>query len=253
MAKAISSIEKLKYDVVIELADARAINISNINFVTNKPKLTLAAKSDLTDLHNKQDIIYYSKNDKNIKNIIIKKLESILKDKIKKAHIKGLVNPTFSILVIGLPNIGKSTLINTLVGKNKTIIENRPGVTRSNNLIKLNNMFYIYDTPGIMFKKIDNICDGYVLCLLNCIKKEIIPLNDVINFAFEYYKSKYFQQFSNVFQINKNTTFDEFILYCCKKYNFSSISNSNDVNRCYEHLFKLFSSNELFKVNYETL
>jgi ribosome biogenesis GTPase A len=90
---------------------------------------------------------------------------------------KGLLIPQFYILVVGLPNIGKSSLINFITEYNtKTIVQNKAGTTRRNQMVKINDNLFLYDTPGIMVKKIDNDNQGYILALLNLIKKEVIPL-----------------------------------------------------------------------------
>jgi ribosome biogenesis GTPase A len=187
MASATKKLKEIKpLDLIVEIIDARAIKTSKNEALLkefNKPKMTIALKSDLSDyktIKAPKDVIVGSIKDLSFKEKIIEQLYIFFQPKIDSLMKKGLLVPQFYIMVVGLPNVGKSSIINFLGARGaKAIVQNRPGVTRKNQMIKLNDNFFIYDTPGIMVKKITSVTQGYILALLNLIKREVLPIKEV--------------------------------------------------------------------------
>jgi len=181
-------------DIVFEVIDARIPYTSKnreIEAMTkNKPRILVMTKKDLCDIEvTNKWINHYEKlgynvvlvdliHDKNINNIlnVTNKLANDINDKRKQ---KGLKPRSVRILILGIPNVGKSTLINKLVGKKATNVGNKPGVTKSLEWIRINNELELLDTPGILWPKLDGINTGLNLASMTAIKEEILNKEEV--------------------------------------------------------------------------
>ncbi len=254
MAKAIADLQSKKknFDMLIEIVDARCPHISSNRELLGSfklPVLTVAVKQDLAVIDN--NFLNISTNNKKTRSIIINKIKQELKSKIDKCRSKGLLNPQFNILVLGLPNIGKSSFINLLLNKNNLLVQNYPGVTRKQTLVKIDNMIFLNDSPGILFKNIDNNTTGYILSLIGCIKKEVIPMYEVIKFGYEFYCKKYPNQIKQKFGLNEFGNFEQFLELVCKKYQYILDGNKLDKQRALEYLYSMFMNGKICKINYE--
>lgn len=244
-------------DLIIEVVDARAIKSSSnyelLNQIANKPILTIALKSDYSSLSSSpnSNILLGSIKDKNFRQTIINKINELLHDKIAKAHKKGIINPKFSILVVGLPNMGKSSLINFLKNKKVLIAKNMPGVTRNQNLVAINQNLFLIDTPGILLKKIDDIETAYKLVLINAIKRDVLVLEHVLNYGFKYYQTNHLSELLNYYNLKNVVDYEDFVSQVCKQKNWITINNQNDINRFEDQIFNDFSLNKICKVNFD--
>ncbi|WP_201722548.1 ribosome biogenesis GTPase YlqF [Anoxybacillus sp. UARK-01] len=209
MAKAKREVqEKLKLiDIVFELVDAR-IPLSSRNpmideILANKPRIVLLNKADMADeAITVQWISYFeqqalhalaidSQGGKGTKQIVAA-AKNMLKDKFAKMAAKGIKNPRpMRALIVGIPNVGKSTLINRLAGKHIAKTGDKPGVTKAQQWIKVGKEMELLDTPGILWPKFEEEEVGLKLAATGAIKDAILNLQDVAVYALRFLNQHY--------------------------------------------------------------
>jgi ribosome biogenesis GTPase A len=231
MAKAKREIqEKLKLvDFVIELVDAR-VPISSQNpmlqeVLGQKEKLVLLMKKDLADPEiTKQWIDHFAKEDirsiainaheKEDTQLIIKEAKAIGEKKLERLVKKGIKPRPIRAMIVGIPNVGKSTVINRLVNRNIAKTGDRPGVTKSQQWIKVKKDFELLDTPGILWPKFEDQEVGYKLAAIGTIKDQILHLDDIAVFILKFLKKHYPEQLNERYGLSLDvddivTWFDE--------------------------------------------
>lgn len=244
-------------DMIIEVVDARAIysssNYELLNQIAHKPVLTIALKSDYSSLTTSPspNILLGSIKDKNFRQVVINKINEMLHDKIARAHKKGILKPKFSLMVVGLPNLGKSSLINFLKNKKVLVAKNMPGVTRNQNLVAINDTLYLIDTPGILLKRIDDIETAYKLVLINAIKKDVLVLEHVLKYGFEYYQANHLNSLLNYYHLDHVNDYEDFVNQVCQQKHWITTNGQNDINRFEDQIFNDFSLNKICKVNFD--
>lgn len=222
MAKAKREIEeKLKFvDIVFELVDAR-VPISSRNpmindILKNKPRLILLTKSTMSDEHFNNKFVNEINENNNTKallidsisglniNKIVSMCKTVLKDKLEKEQARGMKPRAIKAMVLGIPNVGKSTLINKLVGKKTAIVGNKPGVTKSLQWIRINKDLDLLDTPGVLWPKFDDQKVGYNLAMSGAIKDDIIYKDDLILYFIDFLK-QYYPNALSLYGVNVDT------------------------------------------------
>ena len=176
-------------DVVIELVDAR-VPFSSKNpdidqLARNKSRIILLNKNDMADEEKTKEWVRYyeekgfftalvnsksGKGVKNVQNVIMK----ACKEKIERDRKRGIINRPIRAMVVGIPNVGKSTFINSFAGKVCTKTGNRPGVTKGKQWIRLNKNVELLDTPGILWPKFEDQKVGLRLAFIGSIRDEIL-------------------------------------------------------------------------------
>lgn len=184
-------------DIVYEVIDARMPLSSKVvdidALVKDKPRILIVTKYDLCDKEETDKLINYYKglgyitvvvdliSGKNVNQIIIESTK-LLQDMNEKRKLKGLKPRNMRALIVGAPNVGKSTLINRLVGKKVASIGDRPGVTKNLGWIRIHKDIDLLDSPGILWPKLENQYQAFILASLSSIKEEIINSQDLALF-----------------------------------------------------------------------
>lgn len=208
MAKARREIEeKMKLiDIVIELVDARIPQSSRNpmldQVIKDKPRLLVLNKVDLADENvTRAWIRYFEQQGMNVISVnskkgqgmkeIIQSSREMLQEKREKLVAKGVKNRPIHALIVGIPNSGKSTLINRMAKKNIAKTGNRPGVTTQQQWIKVGKDFELLDTPGILWPKFEDESVGLRLAATGAIKDQLLDFTDIATFLLTYYKKEY--------------------------------------------------------------
>ena len=199
--------ENIKHvDFVTILVDAR-LPLSSQNpmltkIVGDKPKLLILNKSDLADSNRTKEWRTYfekqgiktlainSKEQSTVK-LVTDAAKSLMSEKIQCLRERGIQKETLRTMIIGIPNAGKSTLMNRLAGKKIAVVGNKPGVTKGQQWLKSNKDLEILDTPGILWPKFEDELVGLKLALTGAIKDQLLPMDEVTIFGLNYFKTYY--------------------------------------------------------------
>ena len=206
-------------DIVFEVIDSR-IPLSSKNkdidsLINSKPHVLIMTKIDLCDKDKTGRWIKYYEdkgyivitidliNKPNTK-IIFDKIKPLIDNLNEKRKSKGLKPRRARILVVGVPNVGKSTLINRLVGRKATNVGNRPGVTKNLEWIRINDKIELLDTPGILWPRLDDYEIAHNLASMTAIKEEVLDEEDIAIFIIKKLISSYPGYINNRYKTEEN-------------------------------------------------
>lgn len=205
-------------DIVVEIIDAR-IPVSSSNpdlsdIIQNKPKLILLNKSDKANSNATQKWIeYYKKRNitalpvdcKSGKGLdrFVPTVRKILEEKFKIQQNKGIKNPILRVMIVGIPNVGKSSFINRISKQSRAKVEDKPGVTRGNQWYNISKDLEMLDTPGILWPKFDDRTVGEHLAFTGAIKDNILDVELLAADLLELFKQNTPQGFLNRFKLSE--------------------------------------------------
>ena len=234
-------------DIIYEVIDARMPVSSKIkdidDLIKDKPRILIMTKYDLCDKKETDKFISYYEslgykvvpvdlaNNKNVKKVLDLS-ESVSKELNEKRKSKGLKPRNLRALIIGIPNVGKSTLINRLVGKRAAGVGNKPGFTKSLSWIRINKDIDLLDSPGILWPKLENQYEARILAIFSSIKEEILNKEDLALFAIDILTKLYKEKLEERYNIKiDNMTNVEIMEEIAKKRGCVTKGNITDYER----------------------
>ncbi|MFR7590824.1 MAG: ribosome biogenesis GTPase YlqF [Longibaculum sp.] len=272
MAKARREIsERMKViDIVIELVDARAPYSSKNpmlnDIVKQKPRLIVLTKKDMADeAHTKAWVAYYESlgyqaMSVNLKNFneyqkIIEKCRHVLKPKMDKELARGLKPRAIRAMVLGIPNVGKSTFINKLANRKATVTGNKPGVTKAQQIIRVAKDFELFDTPGVLWPKFEDEHIARNIALLGSIKQDILPLDDLFIYAIQYLAQNYPALLQERYQLEVDLDDENWLLktfeHIAQKRKVKPLKGEVDYDRVIALVFSEIHDGSLGRVTWE--
>lgn len=254
-------------DIVFEVIDAR-IPYSSKNkdidsLVSGKPRVLIMTKIDLCDMEKTDKWIkYYERqgfvvipinlvNSSNIK-VVFDKIKPLIDGMNNKRITKGLKPRRARILVLGVPNVGKSTLINRLVGKRATNVGNKPGVTKNLEWIRINDKVELLDTPGILMPRLDDDVVAHNLASMTAIKEEILEKDDIAIFIINKMLSSYEQNICDRYNITEKEDIVVILDQIGKKIG-AFRNGETDYDRVYVKVIKDLQDGYLGKVTFDEI
>ena len=262
MAKAKREIrERLRLvDVVYELLDARIPTASRNpllgDLLKNKPRLVLLMKADLADPSQSQ--LWKRAFEKEgamalevdaaggfRREEIIRSTLEILKPKLEKARERGLRARALRAMVVGIPNVGKSTLINRLARRKATRVADRPGVTRAQQWIRISGELELLDTPGVLWPKFDDEATGMHLALTGAIRDEILESERLGEYLLDFLKKHYPERLAERYGVGLEWGNAEIVEKIARDRGFFQ---SDQAEKAYDALLTDFRKNRLGRI-----
>ena len=253
-------------DLVIELVDARVPLASRNPDIDelgkNKYRLILMNKADLADKEKTKQWSSYFKEkgffvvslDARTKNSMKSITDIVMeacKEKIERDRKRGIKNRPVRAMVVGIPNVGKSTFINSYAGKACAKTGNKPGVTKGKQWIRLSKSVELLDTPGILWPKFEDQSVGLMLALIGSIKDEILNVDELAVELIKFLISSYPGLLSERYDVNENGDITDIIIEIAKNRKCVSKGAEVDYSKAAALVIDDFRSGKLGKITLE--
>jgi ribosome biogenesis GTPase A len=257
MAKAIKAIQaQLKImDLIIVMVDARAIEACrSLPLMSQKPKLYVVSKTDLADekitqqvmntLTKQGDHVVMTRGEKSSRQAILKSLHQLGTPLWQKQILKGVKPQPLKVMITGVPNVGKSTLINVLAQRHRVATENRPGSTRGQQWLKLDEQLILLDTPGILPPRYDAALKAQQLALIGSMPLVNLPLAELANYLYSMMQRHYPNLLANKGLFSSDAFFTDY----GKKHGWLR-ADQVEYDKVYRHFIKAFQDGKLGRIS----
>ena len=254
-----------KVDFIIEIRDARMPESSKNpmldDIIQNKPRLIILSKKDKADPQATKQWIQYltTENEEvlaldliheNYKNKLIEASQKLCSKFIEKQKRRGIRPRALRGMVCGIPNVGKSTFINTISRKKMAQTGDRPGVTKALQWIKLGQELELLDTPGVLWPKFEDQKVGFNLALLGSIKDDIVSMDDLAMYGCEYLMENKPEALEKVYNIEIQEKPYDTLCEIAKKRGFLQ-KGEIDINRLMKTFVREVRDNKLGPITWE--
>ena len=254
-------------DIVAETVDARCINASRNpdfdNLLKNKKRLMIITKCDLADpdvtsrwinsfkADGRECVTVSLNTGKGVKDIL-PAVRTALSEQIERYAAKGM-KKTIRMMICGIPNSGKSTLINSLCGKKVVVAEDRPGVTRGGQWVTLSSDIQLLDTPGILWNKFDDNNTGLSLAFTGAIKDDVLDVETLALHLINKLMSIYPDSLKNRYNVEITDAMEPLEIYeqICKRRGFIVRGGDFDYERCARVVLDEFRAGKLGRISLE--
>lgn len=262
-------------DIVIELLDARipvsSQNPEIANILQNKKRIIILNKSDLADSNETNKWIQYFKN-KNITalevnsnegkgtNQVTQVIEKMMSNELETQANKGRIRKTIRVMIVGIPNVGKSSFINRISKKTAMNVGNKPGVTKQKQWIRIGNQIELLDTPGVLWPKFESQEVGLNLAYTGSIKDEVIDKLEIaynlIKYLDKNYSKNLYEKYKitdqEISNIKENSQYYLELMYLIGRKRGALISGGNiDENKVANIILDDFRSGKIGKITLE--
>ena len=255
-------------DAVAEIVDSR-IPVSSRNpdlagIISGKPRIILLNKCDMADekiterwinYYKSQGVIALPLDCKSGKGVggFIKSTKVLLADNLKRSREKGMVGKPLRIMVVGIPNVGKSSFINKMAKNNKARVEDRPGVTRGNQWFRIDKELELLDTPGVLWPKFEDKTVGEHLAFTGAVKDNVVDIEFLAMRLLEYLANAYPSLLEERYKLNPTEFQDYYDLLCevGKKRGMMMRGGVVDTERAAVYVLDEFRSGKLGRITIE--
>ncbi len=233
------------------------------DIIGNKPRLIILSKADKSEKEETRKWIdYFSKqgykaialnllNNKSVSKIVSEACLKIMEDKINKQKARGMKRVEIKAMVVGIPNVGKSTLINSLSSKKVAKTADRPGVTKSLQWIKVSSEVALLDTPGVLWPKFDDERTGYLLAVTGAINDAILPMQQIVEFALDFLMRHHPEKLEKRYEISVSDDVYQNLDAIGKARGTLLSDGSYDYDRLYTLILRDIRDNQLGPITWE--